>query len=59
MVAETKMHLICFICMEYYRKWHRGQSLLKLERPIKKLGWFSLLNKNKLNKQTHTYMKKL
>ena len=26
MVAETKMHLICFICMEKYKKWHRGQE---------------------------------
>ena len=24
--------------MEKYRKWHRGQSLLKLERPNMKLG---------------------
>ena len=38
MVAETKMHLTCFICMEYYQKWHRGQSLLKLERQNITLG---------------------
>ena len=37
MVAE-KMHLICFICMEKYQKWHRGQRVLKFERPNMKLG---------------------
>ena len=37
-VAETKMHLMCFICVENYEKWRRGQSLLKLERPYMKLG---------------------
>ena len=37
-VAETKMNLICIICMEYYRTWLRGQSLLKLKRPNMKLG---------------------
>ena len=38
MEAEIKMHLICFIFVEKYQKWHRGQSLLKLERPNMKLG---------------------
>ena len=37
--------------MEKYRKWHRGQRVLKLERPNTKEGIgleIGLLNKNKV-----------